>query len=389
MDRRPESTAPGLARGAATWLLYGVLACFGFLLNGLGAVLGPLQHDLHVSRSQVAFYPTLFAIGLLIIGVAGGSLVGRIGRLPALQASLVGMIAGGLLLGTSQRSLTIFGALLLGVGGALLIQLLPALLADLHPGSATAAVGEANGLASAASVLGPLAVAGALTAGLGWQAGYLVAPLVILAVFLPLTWRIAVPAAPRPTMIIDAGGAAPLLGRWFEVLLAVSVEFCMVFWAASAVSEWHHASTARAPAVAALFLVGMAGGRSLAVPITRRMTTTHLLMLACTGVTAVGFAIFWLAPTLWLAGAGLLIVGSGLALLYPTTVSRTVAAWPHAPDRAAARGALASGLAIGGAPYLLARLADWVGLRRAFLIVPALLLALGLRVAADYRRRGL
>ena len=76
-----------------------------------------------------------------------------------------------------------------------------------------------------------------------------------------------------------------------------------------------------------------------------------------------------------------------MALLYPTTVSRVVAAWPRAPDRAAARAALASGLAIGLAPYLLARLADGVGLRQAYLVVPVLLLALAARTASD-RARG-
>lgn len=60
------------------------------------------------------------------------------------------------------------------------------------------------------------------------------------------------------------------------------------------------------------------------------------------------------SPTLIFTAAGLLVAGLGFALLYPTTVSRVVAAWPQAPDRAAARAALASGLAIGGAPLLLA-----------------------------------
>jgi len=60
-------------------------------------------------------------------------------------------------------------------------------------------------------------------------------------------------------------------------------------------------------------------------------------------------------------------------------VSRVVAAWPHAPDRASARAALASGLAIGGAPFLLAQISDAAGLRTAFLIVPVLLLVLALR----------
>ncbi len=110
-----------------------------------------------------------------------------------------------------------------------------------------------------------------------------------------------------------------------------------------------------------------------------------LLLTGC-GVAAAGFAVFWAAATLPLAGAGLLLAGLGVALLYPTTVSRVVAAWPQAPDRAAARAALASGLAIGGAPYLLARLADGVGLRQAYLVVPVLLLALAARAVTDRGR---
>ena len=51
-----------------------------------------------------------------------------------------------------------------------------------------------------------------------------------------------------------------------------------------------------------------------------------------------------------------------------------------APGRlTAARGALASGVAIGGAPFVLAHLADLVGLRTAYLIVPVILAALAAR----------
>jgi len=369
----------GLSRGSATWLLYVVLSCLSFLLNGLGAILVPLQKDLHVDRSEVAFYPTLFAVGLLMVGVVGGKVVGRIGRPVALRVSIGAMVVGGLLLATSTHALTLFGALLLGIGGAMLIQLIPALLMALHPHAPAAAVGEANGLASAASVLAPLAVAGALAAGLGWRAGYLVAPLLILVLALVPTWRIPLPAA-----AVRAHDAPPvrdsgLLGPWIEVLFSVSVEFCMVFWAASAVTDWHHASDGLAPAVAALFLVGMAIGRSFAVPITRKVPRSRTLMLVCIAVAGAGFLIFWSAPVLPLAAVGLGVAGLGVALLYPTTVSRTIAAWPHAPDRAAARAALASGVAIGGAPFVLARLADLSGLRAAYLIVPVLLAALTVR----------
>lgn len=368
-----------LSRGSATWLLYGAFSCMAFLLNGLGAVLEPLQKDLRVSRGVVAFYPSLFAAGLLVVGLFGGGILNWIGREAALRLSLGGIILGGLLLAVPAWVATLLGALLLGVGAALLIQLVPAALSAIHPHVPAAAIGEANGLASAASILAPLAVSAALAAGLGWRPGYLVPPLLALTAITLPAWRLRIPTAPKSEREIDFGAAAPLLGRWFDVLVAVSVEFCVVFWAASAVIAWDHASRSQAAALISLFLLGMATARALSVQIIRRIPNQRALILASIGVAAVGFALFWAAPALVFAAAGLLAIGLGVGLLYPTTVSRVVAAWPHAPDVAAARAALASGLAIGGAPFLLAQLSDVIGLRTAFFIVPALLLVLAIR----------
>ncbi len=64
-----ERTAGLPSRGYATWLLFGVFGCMAFLLNGLGAVLVPLQKELHVSRGAVAFYP--WPAGLWSAGSAG------------------------------------------------------------------------------------------------------------------------------------------------------------------------------------------------------------------------------------------------------------------------------------------------------------------------------
>ena len=378
----------GISRGYATWLLYLVFSCMAFLLNGLGAVLAPLQKELGVTRGEVAFYPSLFAVGLLVVGLAGGSFVSRIGRVAALRLSVAGMMLGGLLIAAPSRVATLLGALVLGLSAALLIQLVPAVLSVMHPGRPAATIGEANGLASAASVLAPLAVAAALAAGLGWRAGYLVAPLVALAALTLPVWRLVLLDASNSITAAQSSTAAPMLGRWVDLLVSVSVEFCFVFWAASAVIAWNHASPSQAPAVASLFLVGMAIARAMSGRIMRRVPEPRVLVLACTACATAGFALFWAAPTLALAGAGLLVAGLGVALLYPTTVSRVVAAWPQATDRAAARAALASGIAIGGAPFLLAQLSDATGLRAAFLIVPALLVVLAVRGGrSDIRNR--
>ena len=154
-----------------------------------------------------------------------------------------------------------------------------------------------------------------------------------------------------------------MVGRWVDLLVAVSIEFCMVFWAASAFIAWDRASASQGAALASLFLVGMAGARLSSARIIRRVPNPRNVVLLCTAGATAGFVLFWAAPNLALAAAGLLAAGLGVGLLYPTTVSRVVAAWPHAPDRAAARAALASGLAIGGAPFLLAQISDAAGLR--------------------------
>jgi len=375
VDRPGEPT-----RGYATWLLYGVFGSMAFMLNGLGAVLAPLQKELRVTRGEVAFYPSLFAVGLIAVGIAGGPFVIRIGRAKALRLAIVGLVLGGLLIAAPVRIATLFGAFLIGLGSALMIQLVPAVLAAMHTRSPATAIGEANALASAASVFAPLAVSVALAAGLGWRTGYLAAPLLALTLIALPVWRLELPNAPSSKKDSPPGAAAPMLGRWVDLLVAVSVEFCMIFWAASAFIAWYHASLSQAPALASLFLVGMATVRGLSAPIIRRIPDARILVLVCTACAAAGFALFWAAPTLAFAAAGLLVAGLGVALLYPTTVSRVVAAWPHMPDRAAARAALGSGIAIGGAPFLLAQVSDSIGLRAAFLIVPALLLVLAARV---------
>ena len=172
---------------------------------------------------------------------------------------------------------------------------------------------------------------------------------------------------------MQSGTQAPMLGRWSDLLLAVSVEFAFVFWAASALIAWDHASLSQAPALAALFF-GRHGHRSCHVGADRSLDfaprgssfwcaqASRLRGFACSGPRATLAA---------LGGAGL-AGGPWRRTSLSDNREPSDAAWPHAPDRAAARAALGSGIAIGGAPFLLAQLSgcDWAA--RGFLIVPTL-----------------
>jgi fucose permease len=380
-------------RDPETWALYGLLGLVGFLLTALGATLAPLQRDLDVSRAQVAFYPSLFAAGLLVIGVAGTAVVRRTGRVTYSRLALLLMVVGAVALCSGNRPLTMAGAALLGLGAAAVVQLVPAALTEAHGEAAASALGEANALSSAAAVAGPLCVGAAIVLGAGWRAGFLAVPVAAAVALSPLTRHLAPIPAIAPST--DPSGAdeversaddGPILGAWFNLLLAISVEFCVVFWAPEALMEWHDAGAGLAAALAAVFVLGMAvvragSARLLAARDPRRVTAASAL------VAVAGFAAFWAGPDLIVAAIGLAVLGGGVALLYPVSVARVVSAWPARPDAAAGRAALASALAVGAAPLALAGVAEVVGLRPAYLLVPALLgLLLGRATCHTVRR---
>ncbi len=381
-----------LERDRSTLLLYAALGVLGYLLNGLGSVLEPLQRQLHVHRSDVAFYPSLFAFALIVVGLLAGRALEQLGHRLTLVAAIVGLLAGATLLAMPVRLVTLAGALLLGVGGALMVQVVPAALSERHQADPAVAIGEANAVASFASVIAPAAVAGAVALGLEWWAGYLLPVVPAAAIILAFLmrgglFRRETGGGVRLQARIGPGlEPGPLPGRWMDVFLAVSVEFCLVFWAADAFREWHHAGDATAPALAAAFLVGMALGRTWAARAIGGRHPLSVVLAACATAT-LGFGVFWALPETAGAAAGLLLTGAGVALLYPVTLARLIAAWPFAPDRAAARGALASGVAIGVAPLALARVADAIGLRVAYLIVPVLLTVLAAHAATGLARR--
>ncbi|MCQ0005845.1 hypothetical protein [Actinomadura madurae] len=84
----------------------------------------------------------------------------------ALTGGAALLAAGGGRLGTAA------GALVLGLGGAGLVQLVPAALRAAHQGDGTIQIGQANAVSSAASVLSPVIIGVTLAHNLGWRAAF-------------------------------------------------------------------------------------------------------------------------------------------------------------------------------------------------------------------------
>jgi MFS family permease len=100
------------------------------------------------------------------------------------------------------------------------------------------------------------------------------------------------------------------------------------------------------------------------------------LLLAAIGVALAGSYSFWLAPAPALSLSRSLSHGLGIANFYPLTVAAATGAAPHLVDQAAARLAVAGGLALLTAPLAVGALSDAAGMRWGFgIVAPLLVLA--------------
>src|SRR4051794_7532716 len=112
---KPAGTGPATGRTAETLGLYAALGCLGYLLTALGAILPELREERGLPRAEAALYPSAFALGLVIVGLVGHRLAGRLGRY-AVPAALTALVGGAALLAASGERLgTAAGALVLGL----------------------------------------------------------------------------------------------------------------------------------------------------------------------------------------------------------------------------------------------------------------------------------
>ena len=253
---------------ALTLLCYGAIGIFGFLTNGLGPVLPFLQTELSVGRGEIGTFSLFLAFGLLTIGVLGHRVVGLVGRRTAFWGGVVGMASGALLL-PAASSLLVLGVgsvALIGAGGAMLIFLVPAILSDRHGHLATRAIVLMTGIVSTTAILAPVLISLSVTLGLGWRVGYVALPVAAVVALALIGWRIQfhgehlVPAS-APASSHGGHPKGSYWRRWFDVLLAISVEMCMVFWSADYLVSVLKVDAATAAGMLSLFLVGMAVGR--------------------------------------------------------------------------------------------------------------------------------
>ena len=370
-------------RDRLTWLAYGMLAYFAYLEASLGSVLPFIRAELHLDYALVAWHFSVFGAGMIVAGLTADQLIRRFGRANAFWGGGIGMAFGSLLLILGQQPwMTLLGALIMGLPGTLLLVTIQSILADRHREQQGIALTEANLGASIGAGLSALCVGGLAQLGLGWRGG-LIVPILALVALAVVGKRERV----NSKLLNNEETVAPGEQRqevrrplsfifwvnWLAVVLLVSVEWCMTYWAASFLQSKLHIDAGSAATLLAFYLLSTIGGRLIGSRLTRVVTGPLLLFIAI-GVTLLGFLSFWLATAPLLVIGGLLFAGIGSANLWPQSIAQAFAIAPKQADQASASVSFAAGIAICAAPLLLGTLANITSLSIAYGIVPFLLL---------------
>jgi predicted MFS family arabinose efflux permease len=380
MPAAGESESPKLSRDRLTILVYGHLAIYGYFLYGMGPAIPLLRHDEHISRAIGGLHGTALALGAVLAGLSSAWLTGRVGRGGVLRGGLIGMSVGiVLIVVTRQLPITLLGAVVAGTSGSLVINAHSAILTDRHGVAGPAAISEANAIAAGLGALAPAVLGGLQILGPGWRFGLLVGAVGALAVT-AIGWRVDVPAPATISPAATAMGAS--LPRrywvaWVVLVLLIAVEFSMSIWASDLLRQRVHLSAGAAAACITAIPLGMMTGRIVGSKLALGRDVEALL-LSSIAVTGIGFALFWAVAITPVAVLGLFIIGLGIAMQYPLSISRLIARSQGRADLATARASIGGGIAFGSGPFILGWLADTVGTHTAFLLVPGFLVAAAL-----------
>jgi MFS family permease len=364
-------------RDRLTWVAYVMLAWFAYMQAAPGLVIGYLRAELGVSYTSGGLHVAAFAAGSMVSGLVSARLERIGGRRVMWWSAPVVMgcgVAG--LTAADQAAATVGSALVLGVGGGLLLVTIQATLADHHGVLRAVALAEANVAASLGYVglIGALSLTSALHAS--WRIA-LLAALVVPIVTCGTNRRLDIEAAPPPD---ETKGSLPGV-FWIAAAMlfcTTAAEWCVTAWGASFVEQAVDVRTDDAVAVMTGYFGGVVAGRTLGSRLARRHDPASLLAAAF-AVNAIGFVIVWPATTSTQALIGLTVLGIGLGNLFPMAVSLAVALVPERAMAASGRAVAAASFAGLLTPITIGTLADTASLKIAFGIVPV---TLGLAAAA-------
>jgi MFS transporter, DHA1 family, inner membrane transport protein len=348
-----------------------------------------LREELNLSYSVAGLHISMFALGMSIAGFTGERVTARLGRYWTFWLGGLGMVIGAVIFVLVHiPALTITASFIMGLIGTYTLIMIQATLADEFGQQRAVALTESNIVAYVFVVLSPVAINLGMHLLNDWRLVFWLGIAFWILAFL-VCRNLALPQckiSPDKPHIADNAPLPRLFWLyWTALFAAVSAEWCVIFWTPDFLIN-HTGLTPEAAAFAmTIFFIAIVVGRSIGSVLARRYRALYLLLIA-QGIALVGFPFLWLSQTIILTYFGLILVGLGIANLFPLGLATASTIGEEQADKASSRISQAAGMAILIMPLLLGNVADRTGIFIAFgfglilLIVQPIIVAYGLRM---------
>lgn len=363
-----------LKRDSFFWTIALQTLVVNFFLGGFGPAQPLLRADQGTSLTIAGLHGTAMGLASIISGLSLPRLTHRFGRANSGWIGLVVFTFGLLALATVQPvQLTILAALVTGYGCSTVINSFVVSLNGHYGEMAPIAVAQANGVASVGYVFGTFTIGTiAQNAPDFWRLGLIVILPVALYLFFFRRIKTNEPFTPSEDGPQSGKLSLAFWITWIGFVATISTEFATSFWAADLIRDRTAASAAISVIAIMALGTGMGIGRFFGGRAMHKLSLDHQLLTILI-LQMVSFFGIWLSHNLVVSLIALLLNGLGISMQFALTSLRLISHSDNRPELAIGKSALAAGLAIGGAPFLLGVLGDSFGISRAYMMVPTLI----------------
>jgi predicted MFS family arabinose efflux permease len=360
-------------RDKTFWTIALQVTILNFYLGGFGPAQPLLRADQGTSLTIAGLHGTAMGIAAICAGLSNSRLVHYFGRE---KTSWIGMwlFCIGVLMFVSFKPVvfTLTATFLGGMGTSMVINNMVTRLSHHFKQATPLALPQSNGINSVGYVFGTLIVGTLAGTAINWRFGLLLTiPATIILYFFSREKNSD--AHDRDISVRQSGKLSRTY--WiacFGFFICICTEFATAFWAAALLRE-RVGGTASAATLAIVALgSGMAVGRWYGAIVLKKLRLDQQLITIII-LQFIGFAIFWFSHSIVISLISLFINGLGISMQFALSSLRLIGFSDGRPDLAVGISSLAAGSGIAIAPFVLGVLGDHLGLSRAYLMVPALI----------------